>query len=67
MVARKFEVKVAEEFGALAVWAENLPSPENPMVSYIAALSSIATIVKARQSQLQAGTCGQSQTPVKSL
>jgi len=36
----------AGEFGVLNVRIENLPSPENPMTSYLAVLSAIATLAK---------------------
>jgi len=36
----------AGEFGVLNVRVENLPSSENPMTSYLAVLSAIATLAK---------------------
>ena len=40
----------AGEFGVLNVRVENLPSPENPMTSYLAVLSAIATLAKLTES-----------------
>ena len=40
------EIEVRGEFGRFTVRMENLPSPDNPKTSYIAALSAIATLKK---------------------
>jgi predicted dinucleotide-utilizing enzyme len=37
---------VRGEFGLLTVRVENVPSPENPLASYLVVLSAIATLVK---------------------
>lgn len=41
------EVEVEGEFGKLFTRTENLPSPDNPKTSYLAALSAIATLEEA--------------------
>jgi len=40
------QIEVRGGFGVLNVRVENLPSPENPMTSYLAVLSAIATLAK---------------------
>lgn len=40
------EITVEGEFGKLFTRVENLPSPENPKTSYLAALSAISTLKK---------------------
>ncbi len=49
------EITVEGEFGKLFTRVENLPSPENPKTSYLAALSAISTLKKIL-SPVQIGT-----------
>ncbi|HPS89137.1 MAG TPA: DUF108 domain-containing protein, partial [Methanosarcina vacuolata] len=49
------EITVEGEFGKLSTRVENLPSPENPKTSYLAALSAISTLKKIL-SPVQIGT-----------
>lgn len=49
------EITVEGEFGKLTCRVENVPSPENPRTSYLAALSAIATLKKLTL-PLQIGT-----------
>lgn len=49
------EITVEGEFGKLTTRVENLPSPENPKTSYLAALSAISTLKKIL-SPVQIGT-----------
>ncbi len=49
------EVVVRGDFGTFSVRVENVPSPDNPKTSYLAALSAIATLKKIT-SPLQIGT-----------
>lgn len=46
-VSNTHEVEVEGEFGKMFTRTENLPSPENPKTSYLAALSAIATLENA--------------------
>lgn len=49
------EVRVEGDFGSFSTRVENLPSPENPRTSYLAALSAISTLKKI-VNPLQIGT-----------
>ena len=49
------ELRVKGAFGEFNVRVENLPSPENPKTSYLAALSAIATLKKISEA-VQIGT-----------
>jgi aspartate dehydrogenase len=49
------EIFVKGEFGELEVKTRNVPSPENPKTSYLAALSAIATLKKI-SNNIQVGT-----------
>lgn len=49
------EIDVKGEFGCLKVHVENVPSPDNPKTSYLAALSAIATLRKITE-DIQVGT-----------
>lgn len=40
------EISVQGDFGELKTRVENVPSPQNPKTSYLAALSAIATLKK---------------------
>jgi aspartate dehydrogenase len=40
------EITVEGEFGKFFTRVENLPSPENPKTSYLAALSAVSTLRK---------------------
>jgi len=49
------EITVEGEFGKFSTRVENLPSPENPKTSYLAALSAVSTLKKILN-QVQIGT-----------
>ncbi|MCZ7357257.1 MAG: aspartate dehydrogenase [Candidatus Methanoperedens sp.] len=49
------EISVEGEFGKFTCKVENVPSPDNPRTSYLAALSAIATLKKISE-PLQVGT-----------
>lgn len=49
------EIIVEGKFGVLKTRVENLPSPDNPKTSYLAALSAIATLKNIKES-IQIGT-----------
>jgi aspartate dehydrogenase len=49
------EITVEGDFGAFTCRIENVPSPENPKTSFLAALSAIATLKKITE-PLQIGT-----------
>jgi aspartate dehydrogenase len=49
------EIIAEGKFGALKTRTENIPSPDNPKTSYLAALSAIATLKKITES-IQIGT-----------
>lgn len=49
------EIDVVGDFGRFSAKVENIPSPENPKTSYLAALSAVATLKKIA-SPLQIGT-----------
>jgi len=46
---------VGSKFGVLKTRVENVPSPDNPKTSYLAALSAIATLKKISE-PIQIGT-----------
>jgi aspartate dehydrogenase len=49
------EITVEGDFGKFTCRIENVPSPENPKTSFLAALSAIATLKKITE-PLQIGT-----------
>jgi len=49
------EITVEGEFGKFSTRVENLPSPENPKTSYLAALSAVSTLKKI-MNPVQVGT-----------
>lgn len=49
------EVEVEGDFGSLFTRVENVPSPDNPKTSYLAALSALATI-RGVESRIRIGT-----------
>jgi aspartate dehydrogenase len=49
------EITAEGRFGVLKTRAENVPSPDNPKTSYLAALSAIATLKKITE-PIQVGT-----------
>jgi len=51
----RHEIEVIGDFGRFITQVENVPSPENPETSYLAALSAVATLKKIA-SPLQIGT-----------
>lgn len=51
----RHEIEVVGDFGRFTTQVENVPSPENPKTSYLAALSAVATLKKIA-SPLQIGT-----------
>ena len=51
----RHEIEVVGDFGRFTTQVENVPSPENPKTSYLAALSAVATL-KRIASPLQIGT-----------
>lgn len=51
----KHEIEVTGDFGTFTTLVKNIPSPENPRTSYLAALSAVATLKKI-VSPMQIGT-----------
>ena len=51
----RHEIEVTGDFGRFTTYVENVPSPENPKTSFLAALSAVATIEKIA-GPLQIGT-----------
>ena len=46
------EIRVKGKFGEFTVRTENMPSPNNPKTSHLAALSAVATLRKITENML---------------
>jgi aspartate dehydrogenase len=50
------EIEVAGDFGKLITRTENVPFPENPKTSFLAALSAVATLKQLLDEAIKIGT-----------
>jgi aspartate dehydrogenase len=53
--SNRHEIEASGAFGSVSIRADNLPSPDNPATSYLAALS-VLTLLKDLDDPLQVGT-----------
>lgn len=53
--SNRHEIEASGAFGSVSIRADNLPSPDNPATSYLAALS-VLTLLKGLDDPLQVGT-----------
>ena len=50
------EIEVEGDFGRLLTRTENVPSPDNPKTSFLAALSAVATLRQVLDDSIRIGT-----------